>query len=222
MVSLALMLAVERSMALIVNVTTTRLEDAMLFRQDSLDGIREGRITVAFRRWRRPTVRTGGTLMLPIGQLQIADVRQIVEDDITDDDARRAGYASREALREELASRTEGTLYRIELGALGPDPRIALRARASLSDDELAALSGKLAKLDANAPGGPWTRRVLQLIRDNPAVRAGDLCNAVQMERLPFKANVRKLKALGLTESLEVGYRLSPRGEALMSGRIPR
>jgi hypothetical protein len=101
----------------------------MLFRQDSLDAIREGRITLAFRRWRRPTVRTGGTLMLPIGQLQIAEVRQIVEDDITDEDARRAGYSSRQALQQELASRTEGTLYRVELGALGPDPRIALRLR---------------------------------------------------------------------------------------------
>jgi hypothetical protein len=149
----------------------------MLFRQDSLDGIRDGRITLAFRRWRRPTVRTGGTLMLPIGQLQISEVRPIGEDDITDEDATRAGYASRQALRDELAARAEGTLFRIELGALGPDPRIALRMRASLSDDELAAVRGKLAILDANAAQGPWTRRVLQLIRDNPAVRAGDLCH---------------------------------------------
>jgi hypothetical protein len=189
----------------------------MLFRQDSLDGIREGRITLAFRRWRRPTVRTGGTLMLPIGQLQIAEVRQIVEEDITDEDARRAGYSSRQALQEELASRTEGTLYRVELGALGPDPRIALRLRDALTDEEIAALTEKLAKLDAGAPGGPWTRRVLQLIRDNPAIRARDLCKAVRMERLPFKTNVRKLKALGLTESLEVGYRLSPRGDAILA-----
>lgn len=191
----------------------------MLFRQDSLEGIRDGRITLAFRRWRRPTVRSGGTLMLPIGQLRIVDVRQIAEDDITDEDARRAGYASRKELREELAGLTEGTLYRIELGALGPDPRIALRTRGSLSDDELAAINAKLVKLDANAPGGPWTRRVLELIRDNPAVRAGDLCKEVQMERLHFKAYVRKLKALGLTESLEVGYRLSPRGDAVLSER---
>lgn len=191
----------------------------MLFRQDALDGIREGRITLAFRRWRRPTVRTGGTLMLPIGQLRIVQVRQIAEGDITDEDATRAGYVSRQALQEELAGRTEGTLYRIELGALGPDPRVALRMRGSLSGEELASLSVKLAKLDASAPGGPWTRRVLELIRDNPAVRAGDLCRAVGMERLPFKANVRKLKALGLTESLEVGYRLSPRGESLLIAR---
>lgn len=156
--------------------------------------------------------------MLPIGQLRIVEVRQIAEDDITDEDARRAGYASREVLRQELLDR-EGTLYRIELGALGPDPRIALRERASLSDGELAGINAKLAKLDANAPGGPWTRRVLELIRDNPAVRAGDLCEEVRMERLHFKAYVRKLKALGLTESLDVGYRLSPRGEAVLSKR---
>src|SRR5687767_8785441 len=130
--------------------------------------------------------------MLPIGQLQIAEVRQIVEDEITDEDATRAGYTSRQALRDELATRTQGTLYRIELGALGSDPRIALRMRNSLGDEELAAVRGKLAKLDASATDGPWTHRVLQLIRDNPAVRAGDLCTAVQMERLPFKANVRK------------------------------
>jgi hypothetical protein len=35
-------------------------------------------------------------------------------------------------------------------------------------------------------------------------------------ETLPFKLRVRKLKELGLTESLEVGYRLSPRGKAVL------
>jgi len=188
----------------------------MLFRQDSLDGIREGRITLAFRRWRRPTVRTGGTILLPIGQLQIVEIRQIAESAIGEEDARRAGYASRAALLDELAGR-DGALYRIELGALGPDPRIALRARASLADGELATLRAKLAKLDASAPGGPWTRRFLELIRDKPAIRAGDLCQVVGMERLFFKSYVRKLKALGLTESLDVGYRLSARGEAVLS-----
>ena len=191
----------------------------MLFRQAALDGIREGRITLAFRRWRRPTVRTGGTLMLPIGQLQIVEVRQIAEGEITDKDAKRAGYESGQALREDLAGRTQGELYRIELGTLGPDPRIALRSQSALTDGDLTTLKTKLAKLDASAPGGPWTLRYLELIRDNPAVRAGDICKVMQMERLPFKANVRKLKALGLTESLEVGYRLSPRGEALLNAR---
>jgi hypothetical protein len=38
----------------------------------------------------------------------------------------------------------------------------------------------------------------------------------MKMERQAFKLNVRKLKELGLTESLEVGYRLSPLGEAFL------
>ena len=45
-------------------------------------------------------------------------------------------------------------------------------------------------------------------------MRAGDLADELGLERLAFKTDVRKLKALGLTESLPVGYRLSPRGQA--------
>ena len=46
-------------------------------------------------------------------------------------------------------------------------------------------------------------------------MRAGDLADELGMERLSFKTDVRKLKALGLTESLGTsGYRLSPRGQA--------
>jgi hypothetical protein len=37
-------------------------------------------------------------------------------------------------------------------------------------------------------------------------------------ERLEFKRDVRKLKELGLTLSLEVGYELSPRGRAFVRG----
>lgn len=189
----------------------------MLFRQRDLEKIRDGHITLAFRRWRRPTVRTGGTLMIPIGQLQIIEVREVHDADITADDATRAGYPSLDALRADLSSRTDGTLYRIQLGALGADPRIALRAHNALDDDELTTLRTKLSKLDANAQTGPWTRQFLELIRDRPAVRAGDICKVVDMERLHFKSYVRKLKALGLTESLDVGYRLSPRGEKLLA-----
>lgn len=56
----------------------------------------------------------------------------------------------------------------------------------------------------------------MALIRDRPGVRAADLAAAAGRETLPFKRDVRKLKELGLTESLEVGYRLSPRGAALL------
>ncbi len=35
--------------------------------------------------------------------------------------------------------------------------------------------------------------------------------------KAPFKVDVRKFKEMGLTESLDVGYRLSPRGRAVLA-----
>ena len=60
-------------------------------------------------------------------------------------------------------------------------------------------------------------------------MRAEDLAASVGREKPPFKLDVRKLKNLGLTESLPVGYRLSPRGRSYLratkrgdAARIPR
>lgn len=186
----------------------------MIFRQEFLDGIRQGSITVAFRRWRRPSVKSGGTLLTAAGLLHISDVSLVTLESISNADARRAGYERREALVEELAER-DGELYRIELGALEADPRIALRKKRA-DESDLQELIVRLDRLDARSNGAPWTRRVLNLIAAHPARRAGDLCKMVGQDKMSFKLNVRKLKTLGLTESLEVGYRLSPRGAALL------
>lgn len=188
----------------------------MLFRKTFLDGIRDGSITLAFRRWRRPTVRAGGTLLTPVGELSIVDVRQVDPRTITDADARRAGHAGRAALLDELRQRTAGDLYRIELGALRVDPRIALRESGSLDEGALDDTRERLRRMDARSADGPWTRRTLDLLAAHPGVRAAGLCVLLGQEKDAFKVNVRKLKNLGLTESLEIGYRLSPRGETVL------
>jgi len=188
----------------------------VIIRQAVLEGIRAGDITLAFRRWTRPTVKAGGTLLTALGQLHIGAIRIVADTTISAADARRAGYPSRQALLDDLNTRDSGDIYRIELGALTADPRVALRARAALDPDDLQDLRERLRRLDDRASAGPWTTRVLRLIQRHPGRRAGDLCREMGQEMLPFKANVRKLKALGLTESLEVGYRLSPRGAALL------
>lgn len=185
----------------------------MLFRQHFLSGIGNGTITLAFRRWRRPTVKSGGTLLTAVGQLHIESVREIDAARISNADARRAGFDSLDALLAELNRSKTGTLYRIEFGRLEADPRIALRQKKATNADERATLRERLRRLDA---GGAWTLRTLQLIRRHPGVRAGDLCALIGQEKMHFKGNVRKLKSMGLTESLEIGYRLSPRGSALL------
>jgi hypothetical protein len=98
----------------------------MLIRADVLELIGRGEITLAFRRWRRPTVRTGGTLRTAIGVLAIDSVEPVALADITASDARIAGYRDRAELTAWLESR-EGEIYRVALRFVGEDPRISLR-----------------------------------------------------------------------------------------------
>ena len=197
----------------------------MLFKRHVLDGLADGTITVVFRRWARPRVRAGSKLRTAVGVLSIDAVDELDFAGITDDDARRSGFLSRTALLDDLASQRDGRVYRIALHVAGPDPRVELRGRDALTGDELADVERRLARLDAASRHGAWTLAVLRLIRDRPEVRAADLAPTRGQETLAFKRDVRKLKELGLTESLEVGYRLSARGRAVLDrlgGRAPR
>jgi hypothetical protein len=191
----------------------------VLIRHDALDRIIRGEVDLAFRRWQRPTVKVGGTLNTAVGVLAIDAVDVVDETAITGDEARRAGYTSVDALRDELARRTEGSVYRVRLHHVGDDPRVALREDADLDAEQIAAIVTRLDRLD-RARDEPWTRVVLELIRARPATRAPDLATSLGRETKAFKNDVRKLKSLGLTESLVVGYRLSPRGEAFLDQGI--
>jgi hypothetical protein len=182
----------------------------MLFRQEILEGIAAGRVTLAFRRWRRAPPANGSSLRSPVGVLCLDRVTVVAEGDITPDDVRRTGMTIDE-LRASLAG--EGTLLRIELRLAGDDPRIALRDCLP-QQAELEAIIKKLARIDA-ASAQPWTTRYLQLIAKRPGIVSRVLARQVDADVPPFKRRVRQLKELGLTESLEVGYRLSPRGRAV-------
>ena len=192
----------------------------MLLKRETLEGIAEGRITLAFRRWKRPTVRAGGELRTASGVLAIEAVEAISASDITEDDAHRAGYLERDALIAELNRRREGDLYRVALHLAGDDPRTALREQDTLDGDSIEAIAARLARFDRSSRHGPWTETVLRLIETSPGVRAPDLAASLGRETQPFKRDVRKLKELGLTESLKVGYRLSPRGRAWLATRL--
>jgi hypothetical protein len=188
----------------------------VLLRRPVLDRIAAGDVDLAFRRWRRPTVKAGGRLRTAIGELAIDAVDTVDPARITAAEARRAGYDSPTVLRTDLDRRSDGDVYRVRLHLAGPDARIALRARDHLDADERAELDRRLQRLDRASRNGPWTRTVLELIAARPAVRAPDLAASLGRETAPFKTDVRKLKELGLTESLAVGYRVSPRGRAYL------
>lgn len=189
----------------------------MLITNAVLDGIVAGRIDTLFRRQVRPTVKTGGTLRTARGVLDILEVVAVDLHDITPDDARRAGFGSVAEVVALLNGKADGTDYRIRVRPGGEDPRLALRSRDDLTDDELDSIIGRLDRLDRHGRDGPWTRVTLRLIADRPHVRAPDLAASVGRETGPFKNDVRKLKELGLTISHSPGYELSPRGRVVLS-----
>jgi hypothetical protein len=189
----------------------------MQLRSEKVEQIRSGKISVIFRRWRRPTVKAGGTQMTSRGVVAIDAVDVVTEDEVTEQDARDAGFTSKEELFGYLFEPTPDTkLYRIRVRYQGEDPRIALRENAALSEEELNDVIEKLDELDRKSKRGKWTQLYLQMIHDRPNTHAIKLARSIGLDIPTFKPWVRKLKALGLTESLKPGYRLSPRGEKVL------
>lgn len=189
----------------------------MLLERRSRDGILDGSITVLFRRWRRPQVVAGRTYRTSAGLLDVLAIEVVDPAGLTDADAAPAGYADAGTLRSDLRGRPEDLVYRLAVRpSTAPDPRRLLSEDNDLGPGEVAEIRRRLDRLDRASRTGPWTAVTLALIAAHPAVRAGDLAESVGRETAPFKLNVRKLKALGLTLSLPVGYQLSPRGEAYL------
>ena len=187
----------------------------MLISRATAEGIADGSVTLAFRRWDRPRVRPGGTQRTGAGVVRFDSVEEVDPATLTEDDAAQAGVRSLAALLRLLDRRDGAHVYRMEVSFAGADPRVELREQGELSEEDRRAVDRRLDRLDA-ARGTPWTRQVLALIAERPGVRAPDLAASLGRETQPFKIDVRKLKELGLTRSLEVGYEISPRGRAYL------
>ena len=179
-------------------------------------GVADGSVTLAYRRWPVPRVKVGGRFLTSAGLIEIVSVEQVADASITPADAEAAGAATPAEVLKLTKGGPEVPLYRVGLTWAGPDPRIALRESADLTDDEVAALRAKLARLDKASSFGAWTFETLGLIEQHPHRRAPDLAAMVGRETAPFKIDVRKLKGLGLTRSFDIGYELSPRGREFL------
>jgi hypothetical protein len=179
-----------------------------------LDGVVAGDLDLAFRRWTRRMHVPGGTQRTSVGVISFDEVDVVDADSITEDDARRAGMEL--ARLREVLDRKPGDVYRIRLSWAGADDRVTLREKARLSPRQRDEIVGQLAGMDARSKRGPWTREHLELIDARPSELAETIAASIGREKLPFKADIRRLKELGLTESLRPGYRLSPRGRAVL------
>jgi biotin operon repressor len=190
----------------------------VLFETRLREGLRDGSITLAFRRWRRAQVVAGHHYRTRSGMVAAEQVDVVTPAQITAADARAAGYPDVPSLLANLRGDEALPLYRIRFRPLdSPDPRDELAATATLTDAEAAALAARLGRMDAASKRGPWTAAVLGQIAGRPAISSEHLATALGWDRPDFKIHVRRLKALGLTISLDVGYRLSPRGQAYLA-----
>ena len=186
----------------------------------------DGSVTRTYRRWTTVRPRVGSRFTTRAGMVEVAGITAVEAEELGDADAVAAGFADltrccagwsvRPAVRGTPVARGRACSTGSTSQLAGPDPRVALRADDTFDEAALTDLGRRLDRMDAAAEA-PWTRPVLRQIGDRPGVVSTVLAEAAGMERPDFKFRVRRLKALGLTESLEVGYRLSPRGRAFLA-----
>jgi len=179
----------------------------MIFGRRESEGIADGTVTETYRRWTRPQAVAGRRYRTPVGFV-VVDAVDLVDEGEVPPGVEVRGDPS-----------VPITRVRFHLDPDTTDPRADL---ANDVDVDVEEVTRRLERMDAASPHGPWTMATLELIESNPATRAADLAARLGRERDDWKRDVRKLKALGLTLSLEVGYRLSPRGEAYLARRRGR
>jgi hypothetical protein len=187
----------------------------LMFTSDDHQRVANGEITVTWRLWKYAHVKAGRTYASGFdGSIVIEDVRTVRAADVTDTDAREVGQPDAAALIDFARSHTgrivepDTVLYRVRFHY---DPSDPPKPQHSLEE-----VTKRLDRLDRASPRGAWTLETLRLIEENPGVVSRELAEQIGMERADFKVNVRKLKGLGLTLSLLVGYELTESGQAYL------
>jgi len=189
----------------------------VLFQRRFHERIVKGEIGCTVRIWQRPHVKVGGRYALGGGAVVVDKIYETQLDDVTPALARRCGF---ESLVDLLKVAKHGAGERVFVIDFHYDGKAGGRPQpstAAISADEIAELVRRLEAMDRRSRTGAWTLATLRAIEARPGVLAARLASSLGRPREELKRDVRKLKALGLTFSLEIGYRLTPRGEALIS-----
>ena len=193
----------------------------LLFQKRFHAGIVDGAVRLTFRLWERPHVKVGGRYRVhPIGVVEVNAVASVELADITEIEAREGGFASRDELLAYMTPVAKKPLtpatpvFRVGFVHGGDGDRVAIALDNELTDEALADLVKRVERLERD---GKWVRKVMELIGKHPRVAASQLAKKLRRETEPFKIDVRKLKKLGLTQSFEVGYEISPRGQRYLA-----
>lgn len=195
----------------------------LMFRREDRERVARGEITVTFRLWKSAHVKSGKTYESGFGRIEVEDVRVIPAAMISEDDVGPSGCDDVAAIRELAGEHTkvrvapDTLLYRVQFRFLGQGA-MPVGPPAAIDMDRVAE---RLERMDRTSTRGPWALAALRIIERKPRVAARLLAAELGYETLDFKANVRKLKALGLTISHEVGYELSDGGRGYLASQRP-
>ncbi len=195
----------------------------LLFKSRFHEGLVSGAITLTYRLWPKARVKPGSRYRChPIGVLVVDAVDRVRLAEITDREAAQAGFPDRGALLSYLQGFSPSPLsesaevFKVALHYGGKGDFAGIASDAEFTDETLNQLLNQLARMDSSSRCGPWTNETLSLIEGHPRIAASRLAKMMQRDTKPFKADVVKLKKLGLTQSFEVGYDLTPRGRAFL------
>lgn len=191
----------------------------MLFTNDQRRRILAGEMTATIRAWQTPQVKAGKRYRFgDEHELVVSSVELTESGRLSSGDLAAAGFESRSAFEAALPrfanDRQEGPFYvvrfTLEARQVPPHPVQA----------EIDRIVARLEKLDRLSDHGPWTRDALDVIATHPRVVSTELARRVGRERFAFKADVRKLKAMGLTRSHDVGYEVTELGRAVLDSLV--
>jgi hypothetical protein len=192
----------------------------MLFQRRFHGRIASGEIRCTVRIWQRPRVKVGGRYALGAGAVVVDAIEETSVDELTTGLARRCGFPS---LVDLLKTAKHGAGERVFVIGFHYDAGSSARPEPKTgapTAEALAELVQRLETMDRRSQVGAWTVATLRAIEARPGVLAATLAQSLGRPRDEFKRDVRKLKKLGLTLSLEVGYRLTPKGQALLASLV--
>ncbi|MEX0783756.1 MAG: ASCH domain-containing protein [Dehalococcoidia bacterium] len=188
----------------------------MLFTNDQRRRVLAGEMTATIRAWQAPQVKAGKRYRFDDEhELVVHTVELTSLDALTPADLAAAGFGSRAdfdaALPRFANDRPTGPFYVVRFTL---EPRRQLPPAAP---PEIEKLLARLDKLDRLSEHGPWTRATLATIAANPRLVSTKLAEQLSRERFSLKADVRKLKAMGLTRSHDVGYDITDLGRQVLA-----
>jgi hypothetical protein len=191
------------------------LSSPMLFADKELDGVRSGRITVAFRQWSEPKVDPGEVYEAPeLGLIKVLDVSPVRLRKVSASDARAAGADTLFDFFEIFRTRNpdcnldNAQVYRVRFQYVGGPRKTPKPPTMGL----IMAVSKRLEEIDRRARTGAWTLGYLEVLGSRIGISSHELIHELDETPNRLKKRLAKLRQHNLITRSAEGYALTTLG----------